>query len=158
MANNEYDCIRTATRGIVFLATPFQGTSFQDVAKWAVPGLRAWASIRGQEVSKLLDNVKESFDLDELVRRFTRLCQEPAHPYQVMTFYELGKTNLYHKVFPCLPVGAKPVRIAKSPRLDSCPSCHVRSVPMFANAGQLVDKISATLQIVRQPLPLHRSH
>jgi len=28
-----------ATRGVVFLATPFRGTSFQDVAGWAQPGL-----------------------------------------------------------------------------------------------------------------------
>jgi hypothetical protein len=26
MANNEYHCIRTATHGIIFLATPFRGT------------------------------------------------------------------------------------------------------------------------------------
>lgn len=114
MAGKEYKCIRTATRGIVFLGTPFGGTSFQDVAKWAEPYLRARALFRGREVTKLLDSVKESFDLDELVRRFTQLCQEPAHPYQVMTFYELGKTNLYNKVFPFpLPFGAK---------LVSCPA------------------------------------
>ncbi|KAK7428296.1 hypothetical protein QQZ08_005193 [Neonectria magnoliae] len=134
MAEEGYSCIRTATRGIVFLATPFRGTSFQDVARWAEPGLKAWAAIQGQEVSNLLDNVKESFDLDELVGSFThfcqkQLCQDPADP-QVMTFYELGKTNLYHKVFPCLPVGAKP----------------------------LVDRSSATLQIIRHPLSLNRSH
>ncbi|KAM4065654.1 HEAT repeats domain-containing protein [Hirsutella rhossiliensis] len=134
MANNEYRCVRTATRGIVFLATPFGGTSFQDVAKWAEPGLRAWASLRGREVSKLLDSVKKSVDIDELVRSFTQLyrdqlCRDPTRP-QVMTFYELGKTNLYHKVFPCLPIGAKP----------------------------LVDKSSATLQMVPHPLPLDRGH
>ncbi|KAK7414261.1 hypothetical protein QQX98_006858 [Neonectria punicea] len=134
MADNEYRCIRTATRGIVFLATPFRGTSFQDVARWAEPGLKAWATIQGQEVSKLLENVKESFDLDELVGSFTHFCQEQlcqdlADP-QVMTFYELGKTNLYHKVFSCLRVGAK----------------------------QLVDRSSATLQIIRHPLSLNRPH
>ncbi|GAB1213550.1 hypothetical protein ATERTT37_002700 [Aspergillus terreus] len=130
MANNEYSCIRTATRAIVFLATPFRGTSFQDVANWAEPGLRTWALIRGQRVTKLLDSVKESFYLGELVTRFTQLRQEQAHPYQVMTFYEKGKTNLYHKIFPHIPVGAKP----------------------------LVDEFSATLPIVPHPLSLDRPH
>ncbi|PFH61127.1 hypothetical protein XA68_18134 [Ophiocordyceps unilateralis] len=129
MANNEYSCVRTATRGVVFLATPFGGTSFQGVAKWAEPGLKAWASLRRQEVSKLLDSVKQSVDIDELVRGFTQLCRDPTGP-QVMTFYELGETNIYHKVFPSLPVGSKP----------------------------LVDKSSATLQIVPNPLPLDRCH
>ncbi|KAF7545220.1 hypothetical protein G7Z17_g9344 [Cylindrodendrum hubeiense] len=134
MADNEYLCIRKATRGILFLATPFGGTSFQDVAKWAEPGLKALASLRGQEVSKLLDSVKKSVDLDELVSSFTHFCQEhlyrdPIDP-QLMAFYELGKTNLYHKAIPYLPIGAKP----------------------------LVDKSSATLQIIRHPLPLDRSH
>lgn len=46
---SEYTVIRRSTRGIVFLATPFRGTSFQDVANWAEPGLRAWALIRGQK-------------------------------------------------------------------------------------------------------------
>ncbi|KAK4233364.1 hypothetical protein C8A03DRAFT_38931 [Achaetomium macrosporum] len=41
----EYQSLRKATRGIVFLATPFRGTSFKDVAAWAELGLKAWASV-----------------------------------------------------------------------------------------------------------------
>lgn len=97
---SEYTAIRRSTRGIIFLATPFRGTSFQDVANWAEPGLRAWALIRGQKVSNLLDSVKGStFHLEELVRRFTQLCQDKDYPYQVATFYETGKTSL-HRKFP----------------------------------------------------------
>lgn len=98
--SSEYAVVRQSTRGIVFLATPFRGTSFQDVADWAEPGLRAWASIRGQKVSSLLDDVKGStFHLEELIRNFTQLCHDKDYPYQVVTFYEMGLTSL-HRKFP----------------------------------------------------------
>ncbi|KAM6506307.1 hypothetical protein FSOLCH5_013297 [Fusarium solani] len=99
MSDNEYLSVRRATRGIVFLATPFRGTSFQDVANWVKPGLKAWASTRSREVTELLHNVKDpTFDLSELVRSFTQLYRYSAHPPQVLTFYELGKTSLYRKI------------------------------------------------------------
>jgi hypothetical protein len=41
MASGEYDSVKKATRGVVFLATPFRGTSFQAVARWAEPALKA---------------------------------------------------------------------------------------------------------------------
>jgi len=96
-SGGEYRSVLTGTRGVVFLATPFRGTSFQDVAEWAEPGLRIWASIRGQKVSNLLENVKRpTFDLGDLVHGFADLQRE--HGYQISTFYELGYTNLYDKV------------------------------------------------------------
>ena len=117
LANGEYIPIKTATRGVIFLATPFRGTSFQDVANWAEPGLRAWASVRGQKVTKLLDSVKGStFNLDELVRQFCRLCRDQALTNKIMIFYEKGETDLYHKVFPWLSIPfhqKKVVRITK---------------------------------------------
>jgi hypothetical protein len=103
-AKSSYYRLRKATRGIVFLATPFRGTSFQNVAAWAEPGMMAWASVRGREVSTLLDSVKGStFDLEELVGKFTRLCQDKSLPCHIFNFYELGKTSLPSKVVPWLP-------------------------------------------------------
>lgn len=103
-AGPTYQSVRRATRGIVFLATPFRGTSFQDVAAIAEPGLNAWAWIRGREVIKLLTIVKEpTLDLVQLVQDFTSLCQDKDYPCQVSTFYEKGKTSLPSKVFPWLP-------------------------------------------------------
>ncbi|KAK3947445.1 hypothetical protein QBC32DRAFT_270792, partial [Pseudoneurospora amorphoporcata] len=129
-------CLRKATRGIIFLATPFRGTSFQEVAHWADPGLTAWALIRDRKVSKLLDSVKGStFDLEALVRKFTRVCQHPNRPFLVFNFYELGMTSLWRKIFPCTSV----------PRA-------------ITNACQLVGRSSATLDIVLEPLPLDRTH
>ncbi|KAF3760103.1 hypothetical protein M406DRAFT_75454 [Cryphonectria parasitica EP155] len=56
IATHEYYSIKEATQGIIFLAMPFRGTSFQGVAIWAEPGLNAWALIRGRKVTKLLSN------------------------------------------------------------------------------------------------------
>jgi hypothetical protein len=104
-STGEYQSVRRAIRGIVFLATPFGGTSFQDVSAFAEPGLRVWASIRGREVSNLLSLLSKgkgsAFDLKKLVREFTQLCKEEK--YQVFNFYEKGKTSLPSKVFPWLP-------------------------------------------------------
>lgn len=114
MASREYLSVRKVTRGIVFLATPFRGTSFQHVAKWAEPGLRAWASIRDKKVSKLLENVKPTFELGELVRSFTDLCKENDLIDHVFTFYETGKSSLPRKIAPWLPASLsqeQPVRI-----------------------------------------------
>ncbi|KAK4079164.1 hypothetical protein Trihar35433_269 [Trichoderma harzianum] len=137
---SEYTAIRQSTRGVVFLATPFRGTSFQDVANWAEPGLRAWALIRGQKVSSLLDSVKGStFHLEELVRRFTQLCQDKRYPCQVTTFYEMGKTSL-HRKFPLSWLIPSPL------------------VNQLCRPKPLVDVSSSTLDIVPHPLPLDRSH
>jgi hypothetical protein len=103
MASHEYQCVKQATRGIIFLATPFRSTSFEDVARWAEPGLNAWASIRGKKISNLFGLVKPSFDLGELVRSFTALCEENDLANHIVTFYETGKSSLLRKVAPWLP-------------------------------------------------------
>lgn len=161
-ATNEYLPVRRATRGIVFLATPFRGTSFQDVANWAEPGLKAWASIQGRQVSKLLDSVKGStFQLERLVREFTALCQDKDYPIQVFNFYEMRTTSLPRKVFPWLPVPLqtpKPVRVIE--HSISAFSTRVISVGSrkLLTLIQLVDRSSATLDIVPHPIPLDRHH
>ncbi|PTB39549.1 hypothetical protein M441DRAFT_70668 [Trichoderma asperellum CBS 433.97] len=139
-SSSEYTAVRRSTRGIVFLATPFRGTSFQDVANWAEPGLRAWASMRGQKVSNLLDDVKGStFHLEELVRKFTQLCQDKDYPYQVFAFYETGLTSLHRKFPLSWLIPAWVLNLAVPPK-------------------PLVDSSSATLDIVTDPLPLNRRH
>jgi hypothetical protein len=113
-AGPTYQSVRRATRGIVFLATPFRGTSFQDVATLAEPGLNAWAWIRGREVIKLLTIVKKpTLDLVKLVQDFTSLCQDKDYPCQVSTFYEKGKTNLPSKVFPWLPAWLRQEKLVR---------------------------------------------
>ena len=102
--HDEYRHLRRATRGIVFLATPFRGTAFQDVAAWAEPLLKAKALSRGREANKLLDTAKGStFDLGLVVREFTKLCQDKQHPCYVFTFYETGKMSLPRKILGWVP-------------------------------------------------------
>ncbi|RCI11752.1 hypothetical protein L249_7674 [Ophiocordyceps polyrhachis-furcata BCC 54312] len=130
---SDYHRLRRATRGIVFLATPFRGTSFQDVATWALLGLNIRASVRRQAVSSLLDSCKGSTaDLRELVRRLTKICQDEEKPLEIFNFYERASTSLPHKVFPWLP------------------ACFGQNKP-------LVDAESASLDIT-EPLPLDRRH
>ncbi|KAI9037821.1 NACHT domain-containing protein [Aspergillus affinis] len=133
MANQEYHSVKQATRGIIFLATPFRGTSFEDVARWAEPCLRAWASIKDRNVSNMLEQVKPTFELEELVRSFTTFCQENDLTQHVFTFYETGKSSLPRKIAPWLP-------------------------GFLSQEQPLVDKVSATLDIVPHPIPLARSH
>jgi hypothetical protein len=152
-ANNEqsnYLPLRRATRGIVFLATPFHGTSFKDVAAWAEPSLKAWASFRGRKMSKLLEAVKgPTFDLDFLVRQFTQLCLDKKHPCDVFTFYELGLTSLPGKVLPWLPVSLRREKLVSFVKPQSL---------VLADLCKLVDSFSANLQIVPEPLSLDRPH
>lgn len=103
LADHAEPSLQRATRGIVFLATPFRGTSLQDVATWAKLVLRARAFSRGQQkLSALLDYIKgPKFQVWEVVSRFTGLCK--GEDYHVFNFYEKGKTSLPRKIFPCLP-------------------------------------------------------
>ncbi|KAI1369379.1 hypothetical protein F5Y08DRAFT_293166 [Xylaria arbuscula] len=133
MASREYIAIRKATRGIVFLSTPFDGTSFSDVATWADPGLKAMALISEKQVSILLGQTKPSFDLQELCSNFTAICHDEIEHDCIAAFYELGKTSLLRKVAPWLP------------------NC-------LAQLKPLVDKKSGTLQMIRNPVSLHRRH
>ncbi|KAJ2992334.1 hypothetical protein NUW58_g521 [Xylaria curta] len=133
LATHNYRTVRHATGGIIFLATPFRGTSFQDVAAWAEPGLRAWASIRDKNVSNLLEYTKSTIQLGELVGDFTAFCLEEGLDKSVSTFYETGKTSLLRKIVPWLPT-------------------------MWSQKKRLVDKPSAMLDIVPNPLPLDQPH
>lgn len=100
---SDYVSIRKATRGIVFLATPFRGTAFQDIASWAEPVLKTWALLGKRSVTQLLDSVKKStFYLEELVRTFTRVCQDRDSPCKAHTFYETRETVLPKKFLPSL--------------------------------------------------------
>lgn len=97
MATSRYESIKLDTRAIVFLATPFRGTAFQEVAKWAEPGLRAWAKSRGYRVTERLDFAKESDpELRELIHRFTQIIKK--RNYEVSTIYETKLTNIYRKI------------------------------------------------------------
>lgn len=102
IAEGEHRSAREATCGVIFLATPFLGTSFMDVAKWAEPGLRVCASAQGRLVSGIFGWVSQNWDLEELVRKFTTLCVNDSSTAlssdNVFTFYEKKTTDLTRKV------------------------------------------------------------
>jgi hypothetical protein len=117
-ARSKYQHVQRATRGIVFLATPFRGTSFEDIAALAEPGVSAWAWIRGREVVNVLNMVKgPTLDLVQLVGDFTLLYQDKDYPCLISTFYEKGKTSLPSKVFPWLPMWLRHEKLVS-------PYCH----------------------------------
>ncbi|KAM0737944.1 hypothetical protein ACQRIT_007948 [Beauveria bassiana] len=87
--------LTAATRGIVFLATPFQGTAFKDMPDLTV---KVWAAFKDQTATALIEYTKEPTpDLDELVRRFIRLQQEKD--YHVFAFWEAHETSLLSKIY-----------------------------------------------------------
>lgn len=103
-ANTESDYHRVfrATRGIVFLATPFRGTSFADVANWAEVGLRFHAAFKDEKITTLIDNVKAP--LSKIINDFTRIYKSKENPIELVSFYEGKTTSLPKKVFPWLPL------------------------------------------------------
>ncbi|KAI0476685.1 peptidase C14 [Xylaria cf. heliscus] len=96
-AKGTYEHIQTSTRGIIFLATPFRGTSFKEVASLAQPVLNIWSWIMNRRVSGLINLIKDVTEgLDELRHEFTYLAVHQK--YTVHTFYETKPTDLYRKL------------------------------------------------------------
>ncbi|GAP83545.2 putative peptidase C14 [Rosellinia necatrix] len=132
-----YGALWESTGGIVFLATPFRGTAFQDIAKVAVGILQVRASITGTAVTGLLDSLEDSTPfLQDLVASFTQICHRRinAQPCQLAVFYETEMSNLLRKGLP------------------------FRIADYFKTPKPLVDSSSARLDIVPNPIPLPRSH
>lgn len=98
-SEREYTSLWRATGGIVFLATPFRGTAFQDIARGAVIFLKSYARITDKQITELLDSVKTSTRfLEDLVGDFTQICQQRDQPCELAIFYENRKGNLLRKV------------------------------------------------------------
>ncbi|KAK5631514.1 hypothetical protein RRF57_007228 [Xylaria bambusicola] len=146
-----------STRGIVFLATPFHGTSFKDM-----PGqlVNLWAWLQDQTVTALIGYTREpSPELNELVRRFLKLGDKDYH---VFTFFEAVPTNLLRKVYLgwmvskwiflawLIVLSSHWLRDSLSDWVeDFLPSwlrVYCSKKEKVANAHQLVDKNSATAQ------------
>lgn len=91
--NTDSPSLTRATRGVVFLATPFRGTAFKNM-----PGflLKALASLQDQTVTALIDYLLDATpDLDELTKWFITLARN--HDYKVFMFWEARNTVLLRK-------------------------------------------------------------
>ncbi|OGE47082.1 hypothetical protein PENARI_c067G09074 [Penicillium arizonense] len=134
--DSEYASLWTSTGAVTFLATPFRGTAFQDIARAGVAFLKSYAMVADRVVTELLDSVTVSTSfLEDLVGDFTRICQKRDQLCQLAIFYETEKGNLLRKALP-LPIFAD---ILNRPKM-------------------LVDSGSARLDMVPNPIPLRRTH
>jgi hypothetical protein len=98
---SEYASLWEATGGVVFLATPFRGTAFRDVAALATPFLKTYASLTDKAVDDLLHAVNEPTQfLQDLVGGFTQIWTSRGLPHQLAVFYENKKGNLLRKGLP----------------------------------------------------------
>ncbi|KAI1169450.1 ARM repeat-containing protein [Nemania sp. FL0916] len=132
----EFNSLWKATGGIVFLATPFRETSFRGIASVVVWFLIIQARFTNTAVTNLLDSVKEPGFLQELVGKFTQICQQrfQYQPCQLAIFYEMRGSNLMQKGLPSW--------IAN----------------YFNQPKVLVSSDSARLDIVPNPIALDRPH
>ncbi|KAI0188180.1 armadillo-type protein [Xylaria flabelliformis] len=140
-----YESLWKETRGIVFLATPFGGTAFKDIAEIAVRLLELKALLTGTVVTNLLDSLQGSDHfLQELVADFTNICPQTAKAQgcQLAIFYETKMSNPYRKAMPKF-----------IPRFLADPIADI-----FNKPKPLVDSSSARLHIVKNPIALERTH
>ncbi|KAK0624541.1 hypothetical protein B0T17DRAFT_576975 [Bombardia bombarda] len=97
--DSEYGTVWTATGGVVFLATPFRGTSFKDIASFSIDFLKVYSMLTDKVVTKLLDSVKESTPfLEGLVGDFTKICRQGEQEGRLAIFYETKESNLLRKL------------------------------------------------------------
>jgi hypothetical protein len=169
---SEYTSLWRATGANVFLATPFRGTAFHDIATLSVSFLNHYANLTGRVVTNLLNSVKTSTPfLQDLVGNFTEICRKrdqdnaQNHPCLLAIFYETGNSNLWRKVLPLESLAdflnkPKPVSARDSQQPRHLPSVlpSVRGMRNLLNILQLVDSVSARLDIVLNPIPLERPH
>jgi hypothetical protein len=100
-SRSEYANLWKATTGIIFLATPFRGTAFKQIARQSVFFLKGFAMLSGRRVTTLLDSVGRSTAfLEELVGSFTAICLERGDTCQLSVLYETGRGNLWRKLLP----------------------------------------------------------
>jgi hypothetical protein len=89
---NKFQDVVKATRGIIFLGTPFYGTSFEDMPSQLVT---FWAWLQDQNVTALIDYTKKSNELNQLVATFLKQRHKDCHMF---AFYETVPTNLLRNV------------------------------------------------------------
>jgi hypothetical protein len=91
--NTDSPSLTRATRGVVFLATPFRGTAFKNMPSFL---LKALSSLQDRTVSALIDYALSATPhLDQLTKDFITLARK--HGYEVSMFWEAQNTVLLRK-------------------------------------------------------------
>ncbi|KAL2868909.1 uncharacterized protein BJX67DRAFT_379844 [Aspergillus lucknowensis] len=96
MDEGPYEYILRATVGILFLGTPFRGSSAASIAQWQV----SMGRVLGRESSKgLVKSLNEHDEqLDEIRMKFTQLMRRPKLEMPIECVYETRKTRLLRRV------------------------------------------------------------
>lgn len=93
------DSIRSSTRAVIFLATPFSGTSFGKIAYWVNPILSVQAWLIGARLTPRHDYVEGGrWEVSNLTHKFVQLGLN--QDYSIFVFYETLPTNLLAKYLP----------------------------------------------------------
>lgn len=91
--------IISSTRGIIFLATPFNGTAFGRIAYWARPALSFIAWLVGSRLNSIYQYVEGgNWEIFDITQEFDKL--RTKHGYSVFGFYETDTINLLAKKLP----------------------------------------------------------
>lgn len=93
---SRYKDVLRSTAGIVFLATPFRGSSASKQAQWQV----VVGGIIGEQTSSQLVDALNSSDreLRKLTQAFAELAGQPAIRLPVRCFYETKKTEILRRL------------------------------------------------------------
>ncbi|PHH60507.1 hypothetical protein CDD81_1597 [Ophiocordyceps australis] len=136
---SDYEDLRAATAGVIFLGTPFRGTALADLFGVAMMSLEAKGFFRRQALARgLLDNLgKSTANLEELVNHFTTRCCLNSKVF-IYCFYETVQSDLVAKALP----KQTPDWLKKS----------------LAQPKLLVDSSSARLDIAKESIPLQVAH
>ncbi|KAJ5881913.1 uncharacterized protein N7529_000585 [Penicillium soppii] len=126
------DSIRSSTRAVIFLATPFSGTSFGKIAYWVNPILSVQAWLIGARLTPRHDYVEGGrWEVSNLTHKFVQLGLN--QDYSIFVFYETLPTNLLAKYLP-------------------------QALRWLSKDELLVDKGSAVPPMAENPIPLNRRH
>ncbi|EGX93752.1 Armadillo-type fold domain containing protein [Cordyceps militaris CM01] len=159
--------IEKATQGIIFLATPFRGTSFKNISYWAQPSLAASAHIQGRELTQFIKELGGSTEfLEKLVRNFSQLWMEERDSSRLCCFYERRRTKLLRKVLPACFLRGELLVSSSSAKLDVAQSLPLERTHVLMNkfegpdCGQyerVVGQIKNILGSIRENTPLQQA-
>lgn len=160
---SDYADLGKAISGVVFLATPFRGTSLAYYFNMAVLRLSMDGFFRGKALSReLLDNIgKSTTSLENLVNTFTQRWVANDRHCPIYCFYETRATELLKKGLP--EWWSKYLADPKIVSRKDKPGLPLTGQENFnqnssTDVSQLVERSSACLDIAHECIELDAKH